>query len=420
MTIIKLKKALFWALPCGLLCLASCRKTSLTSLQVKPGQINYITSGASSLALVPIDLARQVAIYRPKSDPAINLNQNLSAQTPRAIQSEFTYNNAQGYADFYVFNYADGGFIIISAELKDEPIMAFVPQGAWDPNHLPDGVSYWTRRSMGFVEYLRAKNDSIRPVFKQLWAYVLPPGTVAATSLPGGSVSPDKTPGPCTPNAYVVYTGPLVQTVWGQGCGYNEDCPANTAGPCDFNLTGCVATAMAQICYYHQAPAGYAYSTMPLNMENGQVNNASLQSLMANIGADVDMDYGPTGSSTTSGTISPAFNDLGYANTVTVLNDNPVSNIESNINSNDPVLLFGVDAPTNSGHCWVCDGYALLYNENMLCAITTQPDYYHMNWGWGEVGVTNTYIGWYDYGAWAVNGYDFSDEDFGCVYNIVP
>ena len=47
--------------------------------------------------------------------------------------------------------------------------------------------------------------------------------------------------------------GPLIKTKWGQDYPYNEQCPLILA-PYTHQLTGCVATAMSQLMYYHQYP----------------------------------------------------------------------------------------------------------------------------------------------------------------------
>ncbi len=45
----------------------------------------------------------------------------------------------------------------------------------------------------------------------------------------------------------------LTKTKWGQGYPYNEQCPLIVA-PYTHQMTGCVATAMSQLMYYHQHP----------------------------------------------------------------------------------------------------------------------------------------------------------------------
>jgi hypothetical protein len=418
---ILLKRSFLWILPSILLIQSSCHKTS-TSMQLKSGQINYLTLDSTSFALVPIDLARKVAMYRPKDSTAITLTENLAGRKPRAIKSEFTYSGQQGYPSCYVFNYSDGGFIVISADLKLQPILAFVPLGAWDAKKLPDGVNFWIRKSSALVDYLRNKSKPISDYTSMLWSHVLPEITLPAATQ--GTKTTAKNPGPCQTESIEYYYGPLVQTAWGQGCGYNGQCPYDPTSPeCNFDLTGCVATAMAQIAYYNQTPATYAYATMPLNMESGQVNSPALQQLMANMGADVNMQYGPQASSiplANSPDIATAFtNTLGYAGaTFSVVTGDIGSTVEANINARHPLIMIGTD-PNAGGHCWVVDGYSTVFNQYPPCNTTLTLFYYHMNWGWGEAGTTNTYIGWYDTGDWSVNGTDFNGN-LELITNIVP
>ena len=414
------KKPILWLLSCGLLVLGACRKTAVQSTS---NQITYTTVGSDRLALVPINLARQVAMYRPKDSPAINLQENLAGATPRSIKSEYTYSGKDGYPNFYVFNYTDGGFVLISADLKVQPVMAFVPKGAWDSRSMPDGVSFWVNKNMQFIDGMREKNPPIGNYVSRLWSHVLP-GIQMPSSPPvgKGGVTTLKNPGsnPCQFQAWENYYGPLLVTAWGQGCGYNGDCPYDPSGSCSFDLTGCVATAMAQVAYYWQRPALYNYGSMPTNMIGGQVNSPALQQLMANMGADVNMNYGPAESSiplAASGNIATAFTaDMGYATAAYVANSPSFTDITGNINAGRPIILLGVD-PARGGHCWVCDGYSVIYNQLVDCSITSMFAYMHMNWGWGEAGTSNTYIGWYQ--TFAAAGFNFTD-DLGEIVNIHP
>ena len=53
---------------------------------------------------------------------------------------------------------------------------------------------------------------------------------------------------------------PLIETRWSQGSPYNDACPM---GAFERTVTGCVATAMAQVMYYHKCPQGETLDTIP-------------------------------------------------------------------------------------------------------------------------------------------------------------
>ncbi len=114
--------------------------------------------------------------------------------------------------------------------------------------------------------------------------------------------------------------GPLVKTTWDQVEPYNNQCPMYGGQRC---LTGCVATAMAQIMRYWQLPttgtdrhcyywaAGrtslcadygsttYDWANMPEHLTLGSPQKAkdAVGTLCYHCGVAVDMDYGPYASS---------------------------------------------------------------------------------------------------------------------------
>ena len=414
---------------CGILCAAltttlfSCKKTPAAALQTDPDNITAITAGSARISLVPLNLARQIASQRPKDSVDVRLTENLSAMKPRSIESEFTYNGKDGYPDYYAFNYSDGGFILISAELKTMPILAHAESGAWGKSAIPDGVGIWMRSMNGYIDHIRRTPDPAKANLLRLWNHLLPnqPLTSQAGAPVGNKTVTNVPPDKCTPNTAYYYYGTQISTTWGQGCGYNGDCPGDYYGPCGHDLTGCVATAIAQVAYYFRFPARYDYGSMPLTAVSGSTS-ASLQSLMADAGTYVSMSYGPTESGANATAIPGAFtNNLGYSSANLVnYDDNAVPTIENDIRfNNEPVIFTGFDNNGKGGHAWVGDGYAIASILDTQCMITNELAYYHMNWGWGEEGTTNNYNGWYNYYAWNPDGYDFMTNP-QVILNIHP
>ena len=46
---------------------------------------------------------------------------------------------------FHVLNYAKGGFIIVSADLRTVPVLAFANEGSFETKEIPDGVKQIAR-----------------------------------------------------------------------------------------------------------------------------------------------------------------------------------------------------------------------------------------------------------------------------------
>ncbi len=204
--------------------------------------------------------------------------------------------------------------------------------------------------------------------------------------------------------------GPLLTTSWHQGSPYNDDCPLGDGGRC---VTGCVATAAAQIMAYHQwPPAGNGSHSYYWNGDNscggstpGQTlsadfsdeydwanipddcppnctpaEEAALAELNYEVGVAFEMDYGFCGSGIYQSDIpycmSAFETHFRYLDQMvevirTGYNSTDWFNmIKNEINANRPIWYF------MTGHSVVCDGWREIGDP-----IVKQ---YHMNYGWDD------------------------------------
>ncbi len=214
------------------------------------------------------------------------------------------------------------------------------------------------------------------------------------------------------PKRYRSSVGELLQTRWGQAEPYNNLCPdawptnATTNDTCRRAATGCVATAMAQIFYYHKYPkkgqgawtisvkkgenstknlmvnfakATYDYDNMLTVYDS--INNPwtdqqalAVATLMYHCGVASNMDYHPDGSGTTNSWAQEGLQrNFGitwtkYIKRSSVSEDAYINNIYNEINENRPVLYAGQDSQYG-GHEFVLDGY-------------DSTGLVHVNWGW--------------------------------------
>jgi hypothetical protein len=186
--------------------------------------------------------------------------------------------------------------------------------------------------------------------------------------------------------------GPLLGTSWHQGYPYNAYCPMGDGGRC---VVGCVATAMAQIMWYHQwPPAGdgsHSYTWGGDNSCGGstpsqvlsadfsdpyiyQNTTENLAEINSECGIAVNMDYGACASGAYFGpTIAAFVAYFRYANTINQRGRLSYSSqvwfemVQEQINQDHPIL-YGI-----SRHAIVCDGWRIQSSLNQ----------YHMNYGWG-------------------------------------
>lgn len=330
-----------------------------------------------------------------------------SSGTPE-LSLAYTEHDANGTPVYYVFDVNGAkGFIIVSADDASHPIIGYSDEGAFViPASPKNSVYFWLGKSKEQIIALRAQNIAATSGITAEW-----------TGYTSGNTS--RTPH----SAAYKENSNLCQTYWNQEPFYNAMCPGGS-------VTGCVATAMAQIMRYWQYPSmgsgsncyndetpyfsenygeqcaefdtsHYVWSEMPNNI--GQ-DNEQIAKLMYDCGVSVDMDYSPTGSGAqVIGGGASAFNAyttyFGYdKDSINVAYySNYTDSTWFNLLKNEfimgrPVQFQGFDL-NEGGHSWVGDGYSAL---TMI----------HMNWGWG-----NQDDGWYYV-------YELNPAPFNFTYGI--
>ncbi|HWY99206.1 MAG TPA: C10 family peptidase, partial [Bacteroidia bacterium] len=324
--------------------------------------------------------------------------QNFYSRTyPTPINSvtlAFTEKDATGLEDYYVFNInGKDGFVIVSAEDAGHPIIGYSNKGQYVIPIVNNSVDYWIKRRKTEIESIRSlKLTASKDIVDEWNAYI------NNAVLQNSHNKSHKAMG-----IFPSSSNHLVQSTWDQPSPYNALCPGGS-------VTGCVATAMAQImrywsyppkgmgssCYVDSTTYGYSqnygklcanygadtydWASMPLNASTASF--AGVSQLMYDAGVSVQMDYSPSGSGawviSLDDTICSQRSYVKYfgynAKTINGFYDSLlaptalVDTIENELNNNRPVQYVGAD-PAQGGHTWVCDGY-------------DTASRFHMNWGW--------------------------------------
>ena len=326
---------------------------------------------------------------------------------------------------YYVINYEDGGFLIMSSDKRALPVLAFSEEHNFnlDTNTFPGSLVDWLKSQDEYILKVRdgVADGSIITVGEELWEIANIENYISSKTNDKNKTIASKSS--CSGPTVTLQYGPLTSTTWGQLDGYNNSAPDYDCTNTDNGRTptGCVATAMAQIMKYHEHPSSYNWSIMPDGKGSDETSR-----LMKDAGDSVNMNWGCKASGAlTSDTPSAFKNTFGYSSAeYTEFND---STLESELAAGFPVILRGGEKTTTwlfftayeNGHAWVCDGIRRVSAPaqiNMgragLQTVCVQSWSYYMNWGWG--GKDN---GWYSYGNWQVDGYSFDDEN-EMVYNI--
>ena len=304
------------------------------------------------------------------------------ARTTQSLRSATTSQQT-----VYVFNVGEhDGFVIVSGDDRARTILGYADSGTFDASQAPTALSEMLAIYARQIE-LSAQSGS----------------PALDTIAPRAARAPRRISGTMTDVA------PLLTTTWDQGDPYNAYCPTlndQTA------LTGCVATAMAQIAYYHKYPtaqvpslAAYTSETNKINVsawgattfdwdnmlpsysgEYSSTQKAAVATLMRYCGQAAQMDYGFTSGAYNGDALYAFTEKLGYNANATFRSAASYSTdgwedlIYKEVSDGCPVYYSALNGESGdaSGHAFVIDGYQ------------ADGNYFHVNWGWG--GACNGYF----------------------------
>lgn len=308
---------------------------------------------------------------------------------------------------YYIINYKGGGFLILSADKRVKPVLAYSNESSFpiDKIEYPEGIVDWLESSKKYVAKVRNSKSKLTSDDIELWSDCMISRVTKRPPLEDGECI-----GGCPNTSYT--RGPLLKTEWAQGQGFNAQVPFTgcTGNAYDRALVGCVAVAMAQVMKYHQYPNTFNWNAM-----DNIYATAETARLMADIGASdgVNMTYGCIVSGAYSEDIAGALKRK-YKYSSANFGDFNSATVKSEISNGRPVLLSGKNLSKKEGHAWVADGYRsdMIYSSD--CNNSWTYLYLHMNWGWG--GYSD---GYYSFDNWTGGGSSFNDNK-KMTYNIKP
>lgn len=276
----------------------------------------------------------------------------------------------------YVFDIAnENGIILVSGDDVASPILGYTTSGNFDKEKLPYSFQKWIEGYKRQIQYaidneLEAISD-VEITWKKLIA-----GEQINTDGSAKAVSP------------------LCTTTWDQAPYYNAMCPGGS-------VTGCVATAMAQVMKFWNHPAQgtgmhsynhneygtlsanfgattYQWSQMPNSINS---NNDAIATLMYHCGVSVDMGYSPQVSGAwVVEDDSPVCSESAFKN---YFGYNPSLHGEKRDNYSTSQWLQMVYADLDAGRPLVYAGFGSGGGHAFVCDGYDANDYFHFNWGWG-------------------------------------
>lgn len=308
----------------------------------------------------------------------------------------------------YLVNYEnEEGYIIISADRREFPLLGYSSDGNLSLDSLLPGVSDWMKLTSERIAFYEQNSERQNEELDKYWVSVIAPPSdgcncsgpdwyceeVCPGSGSGGGSGGGGDEEFCGWFSTNVEIGPLLDTEWGQGCGYNDNAPVFLGNnSCDNAPTGCLATSIAQVMRYHEFPNTYSWAGMPNWIPNNTIGEGSsheISRLMRDVGDALSMQWGENASGAYMSDADNVLVDFGYSIDATLINYRVLthSTIIDNLENGWPMIFSGSDEARDVGHAWVCDGIRYGYDE---CGEWIND--LHMNWGWN--GASNNWFYW--------------------------
>lgn len=277
----------------------------------------------------------------------------------------------------YVFQSGvDNGFVIVSADDACTEILGYSANGRFDADNIPANLQTWLQHYAEEVEW--AAQQPQTPLVRR--------AKVKMPSAAGSAVSP------------------LLNGIqWNQDAPFNNSCPIDSDNK--RSVTGCVATAAAQImAFWHHPTQGTGSHSYTWTRSNGSTRTVSadfgattydwnnmlasyagsyttaqanaVATLMFHAGVACEMEYTSEESGAFSEHMLIAMHDyFGYDRAMTCYNADYegyavlAEKIQEELEAGHPVMMGG-STTRKEGHCFVCEG-------------SDGNGRFYFNWGWG-------------------------------------
>ena len=318
-------------------------------------------------------VARQAAMKFLQEKGTVLKNEAMRAKS-RAMGSTADSQEPTEASPYYVFNAtASQGFVVVSGDdcVGDYLVLGYTDQGCFDADAVPENMQQWL--------------DGMASQITEMSRLGVKARTVAT-------------------HDDVPY---LMTTKWNQGSNiYNPQNPYNALCPMTDGLlcySGCMATALSQVLYYHRWPQDPIVGELPAyttchglfmeslpsvafdwdnmvddyNQPTTEAQQMAVATLMRYCGQLLQMDYTPQISNGYEYDMDILVNQFGIDQGVYMARAEEYSVsgwdelLYNELKEGRPLVHSGFS--TSGGHAFVIDGYERRDGSG----------YFHVNWGWG-------------------------------------
>ena len=403
--------------------LVACHEIDKTGLEAESVPVGRITNVTQSVNVSQSEAAGIAEMFL-RTEAGSNMIQTKSSGAQSKRVSTTATVREDGQDMMYVFNYEDGGFVIVGSTRNYYPILAYSDKGSFELQDDMGPVDVWLDETKVCIKNSSSLSAETKAEMQQLWArydgtYQEPSyselaarrpqtrstgedycwerceeldelyGDEGWTFLPlsyaedlfidaGLSNTYDNICYSATQNHSALnetvigykdapiyhQEGPLLASNWHQGTPYNDLCQ-------DHCPAGCATIAIAQVMRFYSfpdPPGNLSWNNIPPSFNLWNPTYQHPQLIMR-----VRQYLGLSGTQTTAyfGDIKNALDSIGFI--VSPENHNYISVKNELFNEHKPIIMVGctINIPSLpwqliSGHCWVCDGA----QENIYDQIT--------------------------------------------------
>lgn len=379
--------------------------------------------------------------------------------TPKEVDELKTFADRQGRAIFYVVSYkSNEGFLVLSADKRMKPVLAFSDTGTFDLETDNPGIQLWKNLIAENADKVRQNTEAHINIINEWRLFEAGQGAGFRTNY-----TPEWTPEeycaylnsqPLPPNVIVEH---LTFSIghWTQRDGYNAHCPngigvpnCKEAFPCNKALVGCGPLAIGEVLRYHHRSVNIEATNYTEAMFNGMPQNHSgscfpqdntgsgnLSHLLRDIGKATNATYNTlvpafgipmSGSGCQTwmepGKVDDFFAARGFTSyDLDFFNSSNQATIKNELLAHRPVIVYGSNCSVclPNMHIWVIDGvkdlHGILQDANGNCYEYSNY-YFQMNWGWQDTSQNSI---WFAYNNIVGSGTLYNSSNMK-AYIIIP
>ena len=426
----------------------ACNKVDYSAVEENTAELQ-IPSRERDVNVTPSEAATLAELFANSSDGIAGISSKAGTKHSSKISTTASVRE-DGQDLMYVFNYEDGGWVIVGSTREYYPILAYSDEGKFELQDDMGPVDVWLDETKVSIKNCSRLSDEDKEQMRSLWSHYEDAGLLAETTKASRVLTKSAGEDSCWnridslqalygsdgwtfttvraveqlftdlgltseynsicysatqnysalnetiigyQNPVVYVYGPFLNTQWKQGYPFNKLCPNHVSA-------GCAVIAAAQVMKYYEYPYILSWEGTPFTWADIPVApsaNSKQPELIMAVAQACQIDYINVMGATPAD-VADGLESLGYD---TDYDSHNITSVKNEIvNHSRPVLMYGVDTTTVNGvHMWVCDGVNDLrynqvryYTENQPngAGVFTQGMYSFNNPG--LVGNTNSYL----------------------------